>query len=281
MTRAARTGLAEGITQVRVWRHDGEKREAIDDRVAIEEPLEIRIAGETLAITMRTPGHDAELVMGLLLSEGILESASEVGGIAHCGRPGAAGNVIDVTAAPGTVIDWEPEGMARRSTLTTSACGVCGRRSIDDLLERAGRIEDDAHFSVAWVRSLTAQLAPRQVNFAASGGVHAAALWDASGNLYAVREDVGRHNAVDKVVGRAALDMRLPARGMALVVSGRASFELVQKAAVAHIPLLVSVSAPSSLAIAAARRSNLTLVGFARGERFNVYSGEERIGLER
>jgi FdhD protein len=265
-----------------IWRYEAGVREPVEDCVAIEEPLEIRIAGETLAITMRTPGHDAELVMGLLLSEGIVRDAREVGGIAHCGRPGESGNVIDVTAAPGAVIDWEPEGPARRTSLTTSACGVCGRRSIDDLLARAGPIDDDARFESAWIERLTAELAPRQQNFAATGGVHAAGLWDASGQPYLVREDVGRHNAVDKVVGRCALDGRLPARGMALVVSGRASFELVQKAAVAQIPLLVSVSAPSSLAIAAAERSQLTLVGFARGRRFNVYAGAERIiGAER
>lgn len=269
-----------GLGFVRVVRHDGDAREPLEDRVAVEEPLEIRIAGETFAVTMRTPGHDPELVMGLLLSEGIVRSAGEVGGIAHCGKPGAAANVIEVTAAPGTVIDFDPDGALRRATLTTAACGVCGRRTIDDLMSRVGPIVDDARFAASWVRSLTAELLPRMTNFAATGGVHAAALWDASGQVYAVREDVGRHNAVDKVVGRAALDGRLPARGMALCVSGRASFELVQKAAVAHIPLLVSVSAPSSLAIAAARRSELTLVGFARGERFNVYSGEERISSE-
>jgi FdhD protein len=268
------------LSSVRVLRYDGEERETFEDRVAVEEPLEIRIAGEPFAITMRTPGHDQELVLGLLLSEGIVRSRAEVGGIAHCGKPGEMGNVIDVTAAPGSVIDWEPDGAAHRATVTTSACGVCGRRSIDDLLARVGPIEDESRFSADWVQTLTRELAPRQLNFAASGGVHAAALWDAAGQLYVVREDVGRHNAVDKVVGRAALDARLPARGMALVVSGRASFELVLKAAVAHIPLLVSVSAPSSLAIAAAQGSRLTLVGFARGRRFNVYAGEERISVE-
>jgi FdhD protein len=243
----------------------------------VEEPLEIRIAGETVAITMRTPGHDHELVLGFLLAEGIVRSVDDVGGIAHCGRPGESGNVIDVRSAPGHVIDWEPTGAMRRATLVTSACGVCGRRSIDDLLARVGEVRDEARFTASWIRSLTRELSPRQANFAASGGVHAAALWDASGSAYVLREDVGRHNAVDKVIGRAALDRRLPAQGMALVVSGRASFELVQKAAVAHIPLLVSVSAPSSLAVAAARRSGMTLVGFAREERFNVYSGEQRI----
>lgn len=245
--------------------------------MAIEEPLEIRIAGEPVAVTMRTPGHDAELVLGFLLAEGIVRSVADVGGIAHCGRPGQAGNVIEVTAAPGHVIDWEPDGPTRRNTLTTSACGVCGRRNIDDLRSRAPRIEDASRFDPDWVRHLTAALGPEQANFAHSGGVHAAAVWDAAGRLHVVREDVGRHNAVDKVVGRLALDGMLPARGMALVVSGRASFEIVQKASVAHIPLLVSVSAPSSLAIEAAESSNMTLVGFARGSRFNVYAGEDRI----
>jgi FdhD protein len=269
-----------GLQSTVVLRHAGQQREPFEDRVAVEEPLEIRIAGEPLAVTMRTPGHDGELVLGFLLAEGIIDSAAEVGGIAHCGRPGESGNVIDVTAAPGTVIEWEREGPLRRATLTTSACGVCGRRSIDDLLARSAPIIDDARFSAEWIRQLTQRLAPLQSNFAVSGGVHAAALFGADGEPYILREDVGRHNAVDKVIGRAALDGRLPARGMALWVSGRASFELVQKAAVAKIPLLVSVSAPSSLAIAAAEASRMTLVGFARGERFNVYAGADRIRID-
>jgi FdhD protein len=266
-----------GVERLRVQRYSGDACTALEDAVAVEEPLEIRIAGETVAITMRTPGHDAELVLGFLLAEGIVRSVEEVGGIAHCGRPGESGNVIEVTSAPGHVIEWEPTGAMRRATLVTSACGVCGRRSIDDLLARGGNVQDEARFATAWIRRLTRELSPRQANFAASGGVHAAALWDASGAPYVLREDVGRHNAVDKVLGRAALDRRLPALGMVLVVSGRASFELVQKAAVAQLSMLVSVSAPSSLAVAAARRSGITLVGFARDERFNVYAGEQRI----
>jgi FdhD protein len=266
-----------GLHSVAVLRDGGGSREPFQDRVAVEEPLEIRIAGEPFAVTMRTPGQDAELVIGFLLAEGVIRAASDVGGVAHCGRPGESGNVIDVTAAPGTVIDWERDGPLRRATLTTSACGVCGRRSIEDLLARVRPITDDAIFTTEWVRGLSARLEPLQSNFAASGGVHAAALFDRDGEPRVVREDVGRHNAVDKVFGRTALDGRLPARGMALWVSGRASFELVQKAIVAGVPLLVSVSAPSSLAIAAAEASAMTLVGFARGERFNVYAGAHRI----
>ena len=272
---------ALGLAAIPMLRPADGEWESLSDRVAVEEPLEIRIAGEPFAVTMRTPGHDAELVLGFLLAEGVVATASEVGGMAHCGRPGEAGNVIDVTSAPGTVIDWEREGPLRRATLTSSACGVCGRRSIDDLLRRTAPIDDARRFSAAWIRGLTQRLAPLQSNFAVSGGAHAAALFGADGELATLREDVGRHNAVDKVVGRAALDGRLPARGMALWVSGRASFELVQKAAVAQIPLLVSVSAPSSLAIALAEATRMTLVGFARGERFNVYTGAERIELVR
>jgi FdhD protein len=272
-----RRETSAGIERVSLLRSNGAARARVDDVVAVEEPLEIRIAGEPIAITMRTPGHDHELVLGFLLAEGIVQSARDVGGITHCGRPGESGNVIDVTSAPGHVIEWEPTGAMRRATLVTSACGVCGRRNIDDLLARVGEVRDDARFDVGWIRQLTLELSPRQANFAASGGVHAAALWDAAGQLYALREDVGRHNAVDKVMGRAALDGRLPATGMVLVVSGRASFELVQKAAVARVAMLVSVSAPSSLAVAAAQQSGITLLGFARGDRFNVYSGEQRI----
>ncbi|HVZ36936.1 MAG TPA: formate dehydrogenase accessory sulfurtransferase FdhD, partial [Polyangiaceae bacterium] len=261
----------------RVMRYSGDHPEAIEDQVAREEPLEIRIAGEAMAVTMRTPGHDAELVLGFLIAEGIVSSLDDVGGIAHCGRPGTSGNVVEVTAAPGRVLAWDPDGAGQRVVNVSSACGVCGRRSIDDLLARIGRIEDETRFAAAWVRGLTRELSPRQANFASSGGVHAAALWDGERRLHVVREDIGRHNAVDKVIGRCAFDRRLPARGCALVVSGRAGFEIVQKAAVAHIPLVVSVSAPSSLAIAAAEQSGMTLVGFARGERFNVYSCAERI----
>ena len=277
-----RRALAAGLERLAVVRYESGLRTPTDDQVAVEEPLEIRIAGETFAVTMRTPGHDEELVLGFLLAEGIVRSARDVGTISHCGKPGERGNVIDVTAAPGTVIDWEPEGALRRATLTTSACGVCGRRSIDDLLARVRPISDDTRFPEPWLRRLTEALGPHQLNFAVSGGAHAAALFEPPGaerglEHAIVREDVGRHNAVDKVIGRCALDAGLPARGRVLVVSGRASFELAQKAIVAQVPVLISVSAPSSLAVSAARAAGLTLLGFARGQRFNVYAGEERI----
>ena len=269
------TGLHE--TEAQKFR-DG-RSVAERDYVAVEEPLEIRVSGETLAMTMRTPGHDNELALGFLFSEGLIASRQDVSSAAHCGRPGdeGYGNVIDVLPAAGTSIDVERAGLARRGTLTTSACGVCGRRSIDDLLERCRPLEDDASFSASAVASLADALRREQPTFDRTGGLHAAGVAAPGGDLRCVREDVGRHNAVDKVVGRLLMDDALPARGHALVVSGRSSFEVVQKALVAGIPLVVGVSAPSSLAVATARRAGVALVGFARGGDFNVYSGASRI----
>jgi FdhD protein len=272
------TTLSAGLLEAMVVQHREGTARDVKDWVAVEEPLLIRIAEEPVAVTMRTPGHDHELALGFLLSEGVVKSARDLGSMFHCGRPGEAQNVIEVTAAPGAVLEWEPEA-ARRMTFVSASCGMCGRQSVDDLIARVGVVEDDARFESAWIEGLGDQLIQAQGNFALSGGVHAAALWNHARELLAVREDIGRHNAVDKVIGRAALDGALPLRGGTLLVSGRASFEIVQKAAVAAIPLIVSVSAPSSLAISAALASRVTLIGFARGRRFNVYTGAERLIL--
>lgn len=256
------------------------------DDVAVEEPLEIRVAGETLAITMRTPGDDHELAVGFLFSEGILLDRDGVGSVVHCGRPGedGFGNVIDVTAAPGTAFDVERTGLARRGTITTAACGVCGRASIDDLLARITPLARErdggataAQFSARRLNQWVRALRDRQPLFARTGGVHAAALIANDGNVVATREDVGRHNAVDKVIGRAVLDGLVPLDDHALVVSGRTSFEIVAKAAAAGVSLVIGVSAPSSLALDVATRAGITLVGFARGEAFTVYANPERI----
>jgi FdhD protein len=247
--------------------------------VTVEEPLEIRVAGETLAVTMRTPGHDFDLAAGFVLAEGIVRTAAEVGKIVHCGRPGedGYGNVVDVHAAPGVAFDVDRSTSARRGTLTTAACGVCGRRTIDDLLERCGTVTDGTRFPVALVSEIPAALRRGQALFSETGGLHAAAVFGTDGRLLLLREDVGRHNAVDKVFGRMLLDHALPAAGCALAVSGRSSFEIVQKAAVARVPMVVSVSAPSSLAIDLAERTGITLIGFARGATFNVYTHGERV----
>jgi FdhD protein len=246
------------------------------DELAVEEPLEIRIAGEPLAITMRTPGHDHELVAGFLLAEGLIRGRADLGGIHHCARPDSEGayNTIDVLPAPGAVLEVDS---TRRGTLTTSACGMCGRKLIADLLARLRPSPEPLPFSRAFIAGLTSQLNQQQPSFQRTGGLHAAGIAFEQSGLSVVREDVGRHNAVDKAIGRLLLDDRLPALGAVLVVSGRTSFEIVQKALAAGMSAVVGVSAPSSLAVSTAARFGLLLCGFARGEAFNVYAGAERL----
>jgi FdhD protein len=249
------------------------------DELSVEEPLEIRIAGETYATTMRTPGHDHELVAGFLLAEGLIASRESLGGIAHCGRLGSegAGNTIDVLPAPGTVLDVEALGHTRRGTLTSAACGVCGRKLIDDLLLRLQRPATNEPFERSFIANLSEALRDHQPGFDRTGGLHAAGLATPGVGFRAVREDVGRHNAVDKVIGRSLLDDALPATGSVLMVSGRTSFEIVQKALAAGLSGVVGVSAPSSLAVSTAAHFGLLLCGFARHGDFNVYAGADRL----
>jgi FdhD protein len=263
---------------------DGVLRPAAEDDIVAEEPLEIRAQGDTLAVTMRTPGADRELAIGFLFAEGVIGSRDDVGSVAHCGRPGEEGfgNVIDVTAAPGFNLDVDKLSATRRGTLTTAACGVCGRRSVDDVIDRcAPQKVVTAMIAATTVIGAIESLRGRQPNFARTGGVHAAALHDAAGAVLATYEDIGRHNAVDKTVGKLILDGSLPGRAPALlVVSGRASFEVVQKASAAGVAVIASVSAASSLAVDLARASGITLCGFARGGSMTVYSHPERLELK-
>jgi FdhD protein len=272
------SGKAAGVTQRPAARFGPAARSDVDD-IAIEEPLEIRVAGDPLAITMRTPGEDRELALGFLYAEGVIASVDDVGSVVHCGRPGQEGfgNVIDVLPAPGTALAPERIYGARRGTVISSACGVCGRLSIDDLAERCRPVDDAMTIEAAMLTGLIATLRQEQRVFARTGGVHAAALFDSSGNLLVLREDIGRHNAVDKVVGSLLFGRALPARGRVLAVSGRASFEIVQKAVVARVPIVASVSAASSLAIDLAARMNVTLAAFVRDGTMNVYAGKERV----
>lgn len=275
------------VDESREPREPRESRESREDQVVIEEPLEIRIFGETLAITMRTPGHDHDLVLGFLWAEGILRARGDVSSIAHCGRTGSdeKQNTVDVKLVPGirTPLDEiDAPLMARRGTLMTSACGVCGRKSIDDLLARFERVPDGARTSRAVVTAAVAGLRERQPIFARTGGCHAASLLTMAGEHVVTFEDVGRHNAVDKVIGSrlragAGEGPTLPLADHMLVVSGRSSFEIVQKAIAAGIPMIASVSAPSSLAVSLAAEANVTLVGFARGAAMTVYTGASRI----
>jgi FdhD protein len=252
------------------------------DFLAGEEPLGIRVGGTALTMTMRTPGDDLELVAGFLVSEAVIRSPDDIAEMKLCDGTACGhadhdgmGNVVDVTLAPGVAV----APGARRNFLTTSACGVCGKTSIADIcvLPHAALAADTAPFAPEMLAGLPERLRDAQRVFSRTGGLHAAGLFTAEGELIAVREDVGRHNAVDKVVGWALLAGRLPLAGCVLLVSGRASFELVQKAVLAGIPLLAAVSAPSSLAVDLAEEAGLTLVGFLRGPSMNVYTGAHRL----
>ncbi|CAM3029765.1 formate dehydrogenase accessory sulfurtransferase FdhD [Prescottella defluvii] len=250
------------------------------DALAVEEPLEIRLGGRSLTVTMRTPGNDIDLVHGFLLAEGIIGGAEDISVIRYCDGVDDAGantyNVLDVELAAGVP---DPGDRGRRAFLTTSACGVCGKASLDEVATRSRFPLSTAAVDVtaAALFSMPPTLRRGQRVFEATGGLHAAGLFTPDGALLALREDVGRHNAVDKAVGWALTERRIPLSGVVLIVSGRASFELVQKAAMAGIPMLGAVSAPSSLAVDLARDQGMTLVGFLRGESMNVYTGEHRI----
>ncbi len=261
----------------RVTRYDGSIGKAVDDVLVVEEPLEIRVAGESFAVTMRTPGADRALALGFLYGEGIIREIGDVGRAEHCGRPGTPeyGNVIDVLPRPGELLDPERIRAGRRGTLTSSACGVCGREQVEDMIQRCQPINDDRAIQVAMVFFAQEQMRQSQYVFTQTGGVHAAAAFSETGDMYCCFEDIGRHNAVDKVVGHL-LETHNISEGQGvqiLAVSSRASFEIVQKAVVARIPVVVAVSAASSLAVDLAQEMGITLIGFAREKRMVVYTG--------
>lgn len=241
------------------------------DHLAVEEPLEVRVAGRMVNTTMRTPGHDFELVAGWLLSEGVISERDDLPQMEFCTDLEQHYNTINALLRPGLVA--QP-----RLVPTTAACGICGKVSIDELAARIAPLPDGPLVDAATVLSLPDKLRAQQRIFESTGGLHASGLFTADGQLVAVREDVGRHNALDKLLGWAFLESRLPLSGHIVMLSGRASFELVQKALVAGAPIICAVSAPSSLAVDLAQRYGATLVGFLRGERFTVYAGSERIG---
>lgn len=257
-------------------RHSREGVEERDDELVVEEPLEIRVGGVPLAVTMRTPGHDRELVAGFLLSEGIVGSTAELAGIGHCWDPETPErrNVVDVTRADDASLDIEA---LRRNVYASSSCGLCGTVTLESVEKRCVPIEDKVEIAASVLTELPSQLRKAQTVFGRTGGLHAAALFDAAGSLEVVREDIGRHNAVDKVIGFHLLRDRLPLEGRVLLVSGRASFEILQKAAMARIPVVAAVSAASSLAVSLAEQQGQTLVAFLREGSFNVYTGRQRI----
>ncbi|MFI7382111.1 formate dehydrogenase accessory sulfurtransferase FdhD [Streptomyces sp. NPDC049813] len=254
------------------------------DTLVAEEPLEIRLNGKPLAITMRTPGDDFALAAGFLVSEGVLGAADELQSIVYCAGATQDGsntyNVVDVRTAPGVAL---PDITLERNVYTTSSCGLCGKASLDAVRTTARFALADSppvRLSPELLAALPGRLREDQRVFERTGGLHAAALFDEEGRLVDIREDVGRHNAVDKLVGRALQSGDLPLSRSVLMVSGRASFELAQKAVMAGIPVLAAVSAPSSLAVDLAAETGLTLIGFLRGSSMNVYAGEHRVALE-
>ncbi|MFZ0339924.1 MAG: formate dehydrogenase accessory sulfurtransferase FdhD [Terracidiphilus sp.] len=260
------------LTQVTEW-EDGVTR-AVEDMLAVEEPLEIRVNGAPVTVTMRTPGHDLELAAGFLLTEGIIESADDIAAIrAADAETGAKSNTVDVELH---TENFEAADL-QRNFYAASSCGICGKATIESI-RRRGLRAPNPEFRVRpeVLCGLPEAIRAQQAVFERTGGLHAAALFDAGGTLMALREDIGRHNAVDKVIGWAMHAAKLPLAESILMVSGRGGFEIAQKALAGGVPVMASVSAPSSLTVKLARELGLTLIGFLRGQRFVVYAGESR-----
>lgn len=271
--------VSDALKKVDVIRVSGQASEHASDFAAAEEPMEVRLDGRPFAVIMRTPGADVDLVAGFLLSEGVVRSADELGTITYCRDATSDGrdNTIDARVAGAAVSRLADVLAERRQVVTTASCGMCGRRQIDSLRTLAPPLDVKGSVSGEVIRSLPDRLRARQGAFDETGGLHAAALFTFEGDVELSAEDVGRHNAVDKVIGRMLLREQLPLDRTILFVSGRTSFEIVQKAVLAGIPVVGSVSAPSSLAIDLAAEMGVTLLGFVREGRFNIYSHAQRI----
>jgi FdhD protein len=272
--------VGRGVAERRVLKigAGGEARRA-RDRLAVEEPLELRVAGRPVGVTMRTPGNDVELAIGYCISERLVARPDDVEAVRFCAPEGQAQefNVLTVDLRPGVPV---PDPSLDRLAVTSSSCGVCGKASIEAVTAGCPTVATDGLAVPSRVlAAIPEQVREAQRVFEQTGGLHAAAVCDAEGGVLCVREDVGRHNAVDKVIGWAATEGRLPLTGRVLFVSGRCSFEVVQKAAIAGVPLIAAVSAPSSLAVELAEQTGMTLVGFLRGDTMNVYTHVHRVTL--
>lgn len=264
---------AIAAVQVRKVNIAGAQNE-VSDVTAREEPLEIRVEGRSVAVVMRTPGHDEELAAGFLVSEGVVQSARDILEVSQCPSTGNKhGNVVDVLLG-GAVVNWDS---LTRHVFSASSCGLCGKTSIESVFQRFPAVKGDWQVTPALIASLPAKLRAAQETFSQTGGLHASGLFDLDGNLVVLREDVGRHNALDKILGHALQRDLLPLERHILLVSGRVSFEIIQKALAGGIAFVAAISAPSSLAVDFAQEANQTLVGFLRGETMNVYTHPQRL----
>jgi FdhD protein len=263
---------ATSTTDVAAY-HSGSGWVHREDQLAVEEPLEIRIDTRPVTVTLRTPGHDEELAAGFLVTEGILRNASDIARF-HRHPRNPHGSVLDVQLRPDLLVDF---ARLTRHVFAVSSCGLCGKAAIDAVRQSHPPIDDTFAVTPEWLLSLPHRMRSAQATFESTGGLHAAALFDLSGNLRVLREDIGRHNAVDKVIGHAVLQGALPLRQHVLLLSGRVSFEVIQKSLAAGIAFVAAISAPSSLAVEFARASGQTLVGFLRDHRFNTYSAPHRL----
>ena len=258
-----------------IWKWRGGTQTSSRDELAEESPLEIRVRGRPIAITMRTPGHDEELAIGFLLSESVIKSAADVVAVEPCPREEAG--MVNVTLAPDVRVDF---AKLTRHVFASSSCGVCGKATLDAVRQSFGPVPDTFRTAARVLTALPQAMLAAQTTFARTGGLHAAALFNPVGKLLALREDVGRHNAVDKVLGWALRQQNAPTADAILLVSGRASFEILQKAISARIQLVAAISAPSTLAADLARSAGVTLVGFLKPDRFNIYTHPHRLGTE-
>jgi FdhD protein len=274
--RDSRGGRSLGSAAAEIARWESGRARVASDWLAREEPLEIRVRGRSIAITMRTPGHDDELAAGFLLTEGLIRRTEDIVQIAACttGEAALHGNVLNVFLAPRVRVNFK---QLTRHVFASSSCGLCGKASIDAVQQQFPAVAPGFTIAATTLQKLPDRLRAAQKTFAQTGGLHAAAVFDRRGKLLVIREDVGRHNAVDKVLGWALLNGHLPLDQHVLLVSGRASFEILQKALAARVPVIAAISAPSSLAAEFAQASGQTLVGFLRGETMNVYAGRERV----
>jgi FdhD protein len=258
-----------------ILRWDGESAREHEDDLAEEEPLEIRVRGRAISVTMRTSGHDAELAAGFLLTEGIIRGPQDVLRMEHCDR-NEEGNILNVLLAPEVPVDFQ---RLTRHVFASSSCGLCGKATIDSIQSQFPPVQSGMRIDAELLARLPQQMRAAQETFNRTGGLHAAALFDASGKLVVLREDIGRHNAVDKVVGHCLLHGAFPPDQHVLLVSGRSSFEIMQKALAARVPMVAAVSAPSTLAATFAQESGQTLIGFLRDRRMNVYANAQRVSF--